>query len=134
MDGSLVAFFDPIPEAVAAARRFVLQHAGEAGALESERLASVTSELVTNVILHARTPFTVRVRDGDGHVRVTVDDSSPNSIDPDLIGAPADRSGRGLRIVGALSDRWGIDYRPGGKSVWFSVTHPTTGPPQFRLF
>jgi hypothetical protein len=41
--------------------------------------------------------------------------------------AEEDTSGRGLGLVAALATAWGVDERPGGKSVWFELPRPDTG-------
>ncbi len=81
----------------------------------------MTCELVANALVHAGPQAEVSVEVcGDG-ARVEVRDVSSEwpvvrPADPTRIG------GNGLRIVEALSDKWGA-YRhtSGGKSVWFSL-------------
>jgi anti-sigma regulatory factor (Ser/Thr protein kinase) len=82
----------------------------------------LTSELVTNALLHAGTDLTVHVLSaGSGSVvRVAVDDGSavaPALRDPDA-GA---LGGRGLPLVASLATRWGWEPLPVGKRVWFEV-------------
>lgn len=84
------------------------------------RLAAVVSELVTNAILHARTPFSVKVTKRGDSIRVDVSDQSSEVPAP----RPYDNSevtGRGLHIVEAMTDRWGFFSVPGGKTVWFEL-------------
>ena len=86
----------------------------------AEDVALLTSELVANAVVHARTPFEVLVDRSDGTVRVTVVDGSPDPPavqrpDPEAIG------GRGLVLVSRLSHRWGFEGRRDGKSVWFEL-------------
>jgi PAS domain S-box-containing protein len=91
---------------------------------EADALVLMVSELATNAVQHAATEFEVAVRvapDG-GHVRVEVHDGAPGFPTPpeEVPDAP---HGRGLRIVRALADAWGIEMwrdRP-GKTVWFSL-------------
>lgn len=78
----------------------------------------LTNELVTNAVVHAGTPVDVLVRDLHGWVQVEVSDAAkpvPVVVD----GVLASESGRGLRIVAALSEAWGAHPGPGGKTVWF---------------
>jgi anti-sigma regulatory factor (Ser/Thr protein kinase) len=84
--------------------------------------ALVVSELVTNAVLHARTPLEVTlVQERDG-VRVAVRDLAD--------GQPARRdspslasTGRGLVLLEALALSWGVDRHPGGgKTVWALLT------------
>lgn len=82
----------------------------------------LTSELVTNALLHAGTDLTVHIEscDGDGSVRIAVDDGSDRA--PQL-GDPngEDLGGRGLPLVASLATRWGWEPLPIGKRVWFEV-------------
>ncbi|MFE0253656.1 ATP-binding protein [Streptomyces sp. NPDC059010] len=87
----------------------------------TDDLLLCVSELATNALLHGAPPgrgFLLRVR-YDGHVlRVEVHDSGTGvpriPDDPD---AP-DEGGRGLLLVGALADKWGVGERNPGKVVW----------------
>ena len=74
------------------------------------------SELVTNSIVHtASAPVVVAAYD-DGRLRVEVRDDDPG--EPTLFD-PGDRiGGYGLRIVDQITDVWGWQRSPGGKSVW----------------
>lgn len=78
------------------------------------------TELATNAVVHARTPFTVELH-LDVDLRVSV-------ADGDRVGQPVLRplsdegeAGRGLPLVAALSERWGVTPAPDGKVVWFEV-------------
>ena len=111
--------FDPVPESVTNARHFVL----DAQPIDEDlrpRLATATSELVTNAVVHAQTPFVVKVGPGEGRLRVTVVDESPSP--PQAMDPPGhSKRGRGLRIVAALADRWGYEVEAAGKAVWFEI-------------
>ena len=78
----------------------------------------VVSELATNAMLHAQTPFMVILRALNGSVRLEVQDGS--QVEPILVMARGlDTGGRGVAIVNALSRDWGvIANTSGGKSVW----------------
>jgi anti-sigma regulatory factor (Ser/Thr protein kinase) len=83
----------------------------------------LVSELVTNAVLHARTPLTVRMHLDTGHLRIEVEDGGDGA--PDVHHASHDEvRGRGLQLVAAISTRWGVrsrrDDRP-GKVVWFEL-------------
>lgn len=80
----------------------------------------LTSELVTNALLHSGTWITVLiVRDGLG-VRVTVGDGS--SVPPIRRRRSANAStGRGVQLLGAVADGWGWDPVGDGKEVWFRL-------------
>jgi anti-sigma regulatory factor (Ser/Thr protein kinase) len=80
----------------------------------------MVSELATNSVKHAHSDFKVSINDSGGEIRVEVRDTgrgrpvlrSPTPIEP---------SGRGLRIVEALSRAWGTVDSPNGKTVWFTL-------------
>ncbi|MGH8913896.1 MAG: ATP-binding protein, partial [Acidimicrobiia bacterium] len=109
----------PTPNSVPRARRFVLGLDWAEGASD-ERLAIVTTEIVTNAILHARTGFRVSATELPGGIRVEVTD---RSTDPPVMKSygPESPTGRGLHIVDAMADRWGVDPTKSGKTVWFEV-------------
>jgi anti-sigma regulatory factor (Ser/Thr protein kinase) len=117
--------------------------AGElAGAVSAELLAdavAVAAELVGNAIRHARPLpgdvirvawriraavgrqlLEVRVTDGGAGIAPRQRDVGPESVD-----------GRGLAIVAALADRWGVEQDGLGQSVWaeLAVAHPTAPEP-----
>jgi anti-sigma regulatory factor (Ser/Thr protein kinase) len=76
----------------------------------------VVSELATNAIVHAESPFEVAVIAGPP-IRVEVTDASVQP--PVLEAATADfTSGRGLRLVAACADQWGYELVANGKVVW----------------
>ncbi|WP_432536092.1 ATP-binding protein [Kineococcus arenarius] len=114
---------ESVASAVSAARRHVRRALAELGAEAVEESAEMAvSELVTNALLHARTAFTVAVREvPGGRVRVEVTDSSPVPVQQRHLGAAA-TTGRGLHLVAAASTRWGVDPLPAGagpgKTVW----------------
>jgi anti-sigma regulatory factor (Ser/Thr protein kinase) len=112
----LTCSFRPEPASVAAVRSFVATAVPGPRQLIDD-LCLVASELATNAVLHARTPFTVRVEPHPDTVRVVVEDGSPRRpIASDA--APAATSGRGLAIVDALTLEWGVQPAPEGKAVW----------------
>lgn len=77
----------------------------------------VVGELVANAVVHARTPYSVTVRVTDATVVVEVGDDSPTP--PEEREASSDASsGRGLRLLSAVSERWGVRTAPTSKVVW----------------
>ncbi|MFD5733169.1 ATP-binding protein [Streptomyces sioyaensis] len=79
----------------------------------------LTSELVTNALVHAEGGAVVTARVGD-RLRVEVRDFVPGRPEPR---APTTdgTSGRGLMLVRSLADAWGIRPESLGKSVWFEL-------------
>jgi anti-sigma regulatory factor (Ser/Thr protein kinase) len=89
----------------------------------------VLSELLTNALQHARVPgrqvATRFVRTEDGTVRIEVHDASPVRPEVRSYEDLYASGGRGLGLVGALSERWGVSERAGvGKSVWAELDAP----------
>lgn len=117
------------PEALASssARRFVRSLLERWQLLDLADVAELcVSELVTNAVLHARTPINLEVRAGQGVLHVDVCDSGGSRIDLPPREEPADalESGRGLYIVQALSTRTGVVPRTDGMCVWFELDLP----------
>lgn len=106
---------------VSAARRWVGSQL-EDWSEDGRRAAMlVTSELASNVILHARTNIVVAFdRDGE-RCRIAVADRDRRPPVVKQYGEDAS-TGRGLRLVGRLSSEWGVDPQPNGKEVW-AVVH-----------
>ena len=124
MHPSLRAGFPAERSAVARARGFVRETLIAWGADEAtDDAVLLTSELATNAVMHARTPFEVVCRRGDSWVQVEVVDGDPglplpapgHGIDPTR------SSGRGLLMPVALAAAWGVSYAADSKTVWFRL-------------
>lgn len=105
--------------AVRSARAFVRAVAGDdVGDDLLDDAVVVASELVTNAVMHAGTGSSLEVRVEPGTVEVRVSDGDPRKpVRRTLVGGlPA--QGRGLALLAALAERWGVDEREGGKTVW----------------
>ncbi|MCB0958585.1 MAG: ATP-binding protein [Acidimicrobiales bacterium] len=119
---------------VAVARRWVRERL-EAAGLDAtvDTAVLLVSELVTNVVLHARTTCTVRLELGPT-IRVEVVDGSEQLPEVASGDDPLAPSGRGMRLVEGLSASFGADaLADGGKRVWFELVRPagsrTPSPP-----
>jgi anti-anti-sigma regulatory factor len=75
----------------------------------------IAAELAANAINHAATTFEVTAGYARCYLRIGVRDGSPAL--PQRVETPS-TSGRGIRIVEALSTHWGATSIPGGKIVW----------------
>jgi anti-sigma regulatory factor (Ser/Thr protein kinase) len=85
-----------------------------------ETAVLLVSELVTNAVLHAKTPAAVlrlRLETAEGCLRIEVQDADPSWPHP-RTPAGLDESGFGLVLVDALADKWGVRDTPPGKTVW----------------
>jgi DNA-binding NarL/FixJ family response regulator len=112
------------PQSAASARRFVDEtlHRWQCDEL-FDVVGLLTSELVTNAILHAQSEIELSVSLTPDAVRIDVVDHSADMPSP-RTASEEDTSGRGLGLVEALATAWGVDERPGGKSVWFELPRP----------
>ena len=113
---------------MSAARQFVrerLRALGADGACDDA--GTLVSEIATNAVLHARTPFTVEVTRDGLTVRVCVLDLSPVMPRARAYGAEA-TTGRGMRLIASLASDWGVQVQgQGRKTVWFEL--PAAGNP-----
>ncbi|AKJ12914.1 regulator [Streptomyces incarnatus] len=108
-------------EEVAALRRLLRLHLGRWGLQElSEAAQLCVSELVANVIKHVGpgTPTTLAVSMSGTRLRIEVHDPDPRAL-PTLTDVDADaETGRGMALIEAITDRWGVDLAPGRKATW----------------
>lgn len=113
---------DPVPRSTGQARRFVCSHAPELPEETEDTLLLLTSELVTNAVLHARTVIAVGILVGRQSLVVGVHDLD---LATTLQEPYADReSGWGLKLVAALAQCWATTRHPeGGKTVWFRLRY-----------
>ncbi len=108
------------PENAKAARDFVRSCLTSTFGFDTDVIVLLASELATNAILHSRLTFEVSVEVTATCIEVSVDDLSAILPVPRQA-ADTETSGRGLAIVRAAADRWGIEPTPHGKSPWFKV-------------
>ena len=114
------------PISAAHAREFVCVHLVAhhlVHLVEDVRL--VVSELATNAVAHAQTPFVVTLASENESVRLAIQDGSPS---PPVLSTPdvMDMGGRGLMLVELLSQAWGTSTDAHGfKSVWASFPSGT---------
>ncbi|MEU4777829.1 ATP-binding protein [Micromonospora sp. NPDC023633] len=109
----------PVVEAARQARHLVAEGCGRWGLHELIEPACIAvTEMVNNVVAHARTGMTVRLAPRDSTLHLAVRDHSPRQ--PAFTGpAPLDTAGgRGLLLIDAVADSWGSSPVPDGKVVW----------------
>ncbi|GAB7042129.1 MULTISPECIES: ATP-binding protein [Catenuloplanes] len=81
----------------------------------------IASELVTNAVRHAGTPMDMTLAIADGKLLLAVRDGSPRPAVP-THPDPHTPGGRGLLLVGEMSQAWGSLALPdGGKVVWAAL-------------
>ena len=127
------ATYAPEPAAAAQARRFVRETlrswgvpgpAPQASSLVDDAVL-LTSELVTNAVVHAGTQVMLTCRMGNKAVEIAVRDRHPARSLTSSRQPPGDlgerTSGRGLMLPSALATSWGVTYARTAKSVWFRI-------------
>lgn len=91
----------------------------------SDTAASVIAELTANAALHGRVPgrdFELQLILGAGMLRIEVTDTRPEQLPQTLSPDVEAEGGRGLLIVAALAERWGVTPGPEPrKTVWAEV-------------
>ncbi|MER6136233.1 SpoIIE family protein phosphatase [Streptomyces sp. NPDC001815] len=123
---SVVAWpLSPEPQAAGEARRHVREQLSHWGldelTMTTELLAS---ELVGNVVRHAKGPVQLRLV----RSRTLICEVSDGSLTTPRIrrASETDEGGRGLQLVAALSQRWGTRHTATGKCIW--TEQALTGP------
>jgi anti-sigma regulatory factor (Ser/Thr protein kinase) len=111
--------FDADLTAPREARRGTARRLRLAGCREAlvDAATLLVSELASNAVVHAESPFRLEVLPTEGSLRISVEDQSPlgpGEGDRRLV----PRRARGLGLVDALSRRWGVQETSGGKIVW----------------
>ena len=113
------------PESVRAARRFVVEALADLPPDSLQRIELMISELATNCVLHVGSDFVVALQRNNREVRLEVIDAGDGDV---RVRSPraTDPHGRGLRIVDALADEWGVAPARGrtGKRVWLRLALP----------
>jgi anti-sigma regulatory factor (Ser/Thr protein kinase) len=123
---SLERAFPGTMQSIVLARRFAAEALVGIEPDLADTVMVMVSELVTNSVRHAASEFTLSLERDLDSIRVAVSDEGerrPSLRNP----TPAEQSGRGLQIVNALCDSWGVTETAGrrGKTVWFVVAlHP----------
>jgi anti-sigma regulatory factor (Ser/Thr protein kinase) len=116
------AQFPAVRTSALSARRFVSDAVVNVPDEVSETIALIASELATNCVRHAASAFEIRIEQLPDRVHIEVEDDGTG--DP-VLRSPGleETSGRGLQIVQALADEWGVIPKPetAGKTVWATI-------------
>ncbi len=87
---------------------------------EDGDVALLVTELVANVVDHVggESVLSLELEFSDGWLRIAVTDGS--AVEPVIGELRGDQPrGRGMQIVDAIADHWGVEEASGGKRVWF---------------
>lgn len=90
----------------------------EAGVADDAEL--LVTELVTNAIIHARTPVRVEITEGEGMVEFAVSDGSTRQVQLRMP-SPEAVTGRGINLLDQIASEWEVVPEPGGKTVRFRL-------------
>ncbi len=112
------------PTSVGAARRFATDTLPQLPPEALDAIVLMVSELASNCVRFTPGGFSVSIEDDARRIRVDVTDcggGEPTIRCP----RPTDLSGRGLRIVEAMSDDWGVvpAVSSAGTTVWFTLMY-----------
>jgi anti-sigma regulatory factor (Ser/Thr protein kinase) len=120
-----VRAFPATKASVRSARMFVRDFLEELDDNQTDKLLLLASELATNAVRHAATPFVVEILRQGVTICVSVRDRSKRGV---AMGRPPvdAESGRGLSLVDTLSDAWGVRWTKHGKVVWGEVNADET--------
>ncbi|GAA3821723.1 ATP-binding protein [Streptomyces phyllanthi] len=92
----------------------------------------VVAELAANAVTHGRVPgrdFRLTLYVVGDTLRIEVTDTCGDRLPRTQQATEDGESGRGLLLVEALADRWGVAHGPTPhKTVWAEVTIPATEP------
>ncbi len=123
-DGEEELELPPQRSSARVARHWVMHTIAASGVTgpQNQVVELLTAEVVANAAVHGPADGTIRVKAWtdvrNTYVSVSDDSStSPVVRHPE----PSDLSGRGMALVQALADDWGVEIGPGGKTVWFSL-------------
>ncbi|MFE5615851.1 ATP-binding protein [Streptomyces sp. NPDC056524] len=119
------------PQEVGALRRVVGLHLKTWGLQRQTEVAQIcVSELVANVIRHVgmSTPTSLRLSMSGTRLRVEVRDPDCRAL-PTLLSAGLEaESGRGMRLVDAMADRWGVLLGSDHKVTWCEIATDLSAP------
>lgn len=80
----------------------------------------LVTELVTNAIIHARTPVKVEISEGDGVIDFAVSDQSTRQVQLRMPSVDA-VTGRGIHLLDQIASDWEVVPEAGGKTVRFRL-------------
>ncbi|MEU2578558.1 ATP-binding protein [Streptomyces anulatus] len=130
VDRAFTVLLSPTRRGARLARLLTVAHLGAWGLpSEAETAAHIVAELAANATVHGRVKgrdFQLGLTVGGGTLRIEVTDTRGDSVPPGpgAVKPPEDdaETGRGLLIVEALADHWGIVPGPvPRKTVWAEI-------------
>ena len=117
---------DPDPSSARAARAFVRRHVDSADDDLRDSAELLASELVTNGVLHARSPMTLGVVARETCVLIGVRDDNED-VPAEHHASLSDEGGRGISLVASIARRWGVTPQAHGKIIWCLIDSEPRG-------
>ncbi|MGW0769873.1 ATP-binding protein [Streptomyces sp. NPDC002676] len=128
---NFTVLLSPTPRGARLARLLATEQLRNWG-LPLESAAHVVAELAANAATHGRVPgrnFRLTLYVVGETLRIEVTDTRADRVPRIQHPSAAGDSGRGLVLVEALAERWGVSPgRPPRKTVWAEITVPTPEP------
>ena len=94
----------------------------------------VTSELVSNAVIHGADPVELHLALDDERLHLEVVDAGGVVLDPHPMPDPLALGGRGLPLVEALTQAWGSERDDRGRTlVWADLSTPPIGAPETAM-
>lgn len=122
------------PASMAAARAWVAAQLDDLYAtlpsVLRDDVALIVSELATNCVRNAPGGFELDLDVHHAWLTIAATDTAPG-MPTRRAPAPVAASGRGLNIIAALAERWGVTPRDAGKTVWVQLGLPQHAGPSF---
>ncbi|WP_326740661.1 ATP-binding protein [Streptomyces sp. NBC_01022] len=121
-----------VPESVGSARALVSSVLAAWGLEDylADCAEIIISELLTNVVDHTETDLSTIFIERKSSIGVRIAVSDQSHAVPCVKSATGDaESGRGLRLVDALSRVWGYDTHSWGKVTWAEIEAPVRSGP-----
>jgi hypothetical protein len=116
--------FPASPASIPVVRRMVAEAVPDPVLAATAEL--LISEVATNAVRHAATPFEVSIWVAPTRLRAEVVDAS-TALPIIRTAGSSDERGRGLHIVDALASAWGVESRGQHKAVWFELCFASHG-------
>ena len=122
-DREALVHLGPDVSSLGEGRRFVAKTLREWDVDEEtiEPVMLVANELVANAIVHAHSAPVLSLEGAGPDLLLRVADEAPD-LPVARRSALGDEGGRGLILVEALSDCWGVDASGSGKCIWATFT------------
>jgi anti-sigma regulatory factor (Ser/Thr protein kinase) len=121
--------FQPRAQDVGRARHWFRTCLRQLPAVDADAAEAVFAEVAANAVRHGRGRVTVTVEFGGTAVRCAIRDGGWHVPQLTTVWRPDLEDGRGMVIIEALADQWGVRRHLLGKTVWFEIRIPARPQP-----